>query len=240
VVDAELLAGVVGCAVVVVGFRPDEPSGGQAQLPAIPSRWCCMKPCGRLRGAGSVRPFSSSTAPVGGSWRYPACTKSSVGVVTLLMPPPCWSGSGPGRRAGRSRRPRASGVRRRPWLRSRHRRTPSRLRLVGLAGTGWLDAEERRPRCFGPLPGGRVAVGDGLRRHATRVVEQRSRVSCTGCILRGLDLPRARRTIADSRSRGIDGGSAPVLLPVGGPMSLRRVPKPWGYRCLWRHPIHLA
>jgi hypothetical protein len=42
-----LLAGVVDCAVVVIGFRLGGPRGGRPGLRAIPSRWCCMKPCGR-------------------------------------------------------------------------------------------------------------------------------------------------------------------------------------------------
>jgi hypothetical protein len=48
---------------------------------------CCMRPCGSPGGPGVVRPFSSSTAPVGGSWHYPACTKT-------CRVSPCWCGGG--------------------------------------------------------------------------------------------------------------------------------------------------
>src|SRR4051812_13739328 len=110
-------AGVVGCAGVVIGFRLDGPRGGQAVLPANPLPWCCMKPCGRPAVAG--REATQRVDRTGG-WvmALPGLHEVLVllvvsmvvlvPVVTAVMPPPCWSGSGPRRRAARSRRPRAS------------------------------------------------------------------------------------------------------------------------------------
>jgi hypothetical protein len=45
----DLLVGVVESAVVGWSASISGNRGGQAGLPAIPSRWCCMKPCGRPR-----------------------------------------------------------------------------------------------------------------------------------------------------------------------------------------------
>ncbi len=106
--------GVGGPVVVVVGFQSRGIEGGHAGLPAIPSRWCCMKPCGRPRlgrGREAIQ-FVNGT----GGWvmASPGLHEVLLAVVTLLMPRSCWPSSGPGRRAARSRRPRASAGRRRP------------------------------------------------------------------------------------------------------------------------------
>lgn len=66
-VDADFFADAVDYAVVVIGFSLGGPSGDSRSCQPF-LRVCCMKPCGRPRRSGVVRPFSSSTAPRGGSW----------------------------------------------------------------------------------------------------------------------------------------------------------------------------
>jgi len=78
VVDADCAAGVVGYAIVESGFRLDDASetAGGCQAFLRDGVVVRMKPSGAPGVPGVVGPFTSSTAPVGESCRYPAATRS--------------------------------------------------------------------------------------------------------------------------------------------------------------------
>lgn len=81
-----MLAGVVDCAVVVVGFRLGEPSGGQPVLPAIPSRSCsheAVREAPVVRGREAIQ-FVDRT----GGWvmALPGLHE----VLVMVMPRPSW------------------------------------------------------------------------------------------------------------------------------------------------------
>jgi hypothetical protein len=71
----------------MVGFRLGEPRWGQPELPAIPSRWCCMKPCGRPR-LGRGREAIQFVDRTGG-WVMALPGLHEVLVRLTLLPRPC-------------------------------------------------------------------------------------------------------------------------------------------------------
>ena len=89
--------------------------GGRRSCEPFLRGGACMKPCGRPRLVRGREATQLVDRTRGWVMALPGLHEVFVGVVTLLMPRPCWSSSGPGRRAARSRRPRASAWRRRPW-----------------------------------------------------------------------------------------------------------------------------
>lgn len=74
-VDAHFFAGAVGYVVVAIGFSLGGPSGDSRSCQPF-LRVLLHEAVREPRWSGVVRPISYSTAPVGGSWHYPACTKS--------------------------------------------------------------------------------------------------------------------------------------------------------------------
>ena len=107
----DLLAGVVGCAVVVIGFSlGGAERGSRSCQPFLrvvlheavrEPRW--------VRGREAIQLLDRT-----GGWVMALPGLHEV-LVALTPRPRLLSGSGPGRRAARSRRPRASCGRRRPW-----------------------------------------------------------------------------------------------------------------------------